>query len=148
MKQIIDEYMFNQTTRTELIQEAKFFLLEREIRLVNARRNTIDGNSYRPTGDGSSINSLTSILSESESIHSTRRESKIFSNSLISKITGRINNSPDTIIKHENFDYAAYPKFNEAQHVAICAVLLDEWVKELAALSQEHTVSQITTMYK
>lgn len=39
-----------------------------------------------------------------------------------------------------------YPKFNEAQHVALCAVLLDEWVKELAALAQEHTIAQLTTL--
>ena len=41
-----------------------------------------------------------------------------------------------------------YPKFNEGQHVALCAVLLEEWVKELAALAQEHTVAQLATLLK
>lgn len=41
-----------------------------------------------------------------------------------------------------------YPKFNEAQHVALCAVLLDEWVKELAALAQEHTIAQLAALFK
>lgn len=39
-----------------------------------------------------------------------------------------------------------YPKFNEGQHVALCAVLLDEWIKELAALAQEHTIAQLATL--
>lgn len=39
-----------------------------------------------------------------------------------------------------------YPKFTEGQHVALCAVLLDEWVKELAALAQEHTIAQLATL--
>ena len=31
-------------------------------------------------------------------------------------------------------------KTNRLQNVIICAVILDEWLKELAAISQEHTI--------
>lgn len=29
---------------------------------------------------------------------------------------------------------------SQSQQVVMCAVILDEWLKELAAISQEHTV--------
>lgn len=37
-------------------------------------------------------------------------------------------------------------KSNRMQNIILCAVILDEWLKELAAITQEHTiVSWFTT---
>ncbi|XP_057656379.1 FHIP family protein AGAP011705 isoform X4 [Diorhabda carinulata] len=41
-----------------------------------------------------------------------------------------------------------YQKFNASQHVALCAVLLSEWLKELSALAQEHTVAHFANLLK
>lgn len=122
-----------------LIRYARNFLLERETRLVNARRNAVDKNPS------------TSEISEPFQRNGPKRRSLNLSS--ISSMFGRRASQAESGIPmvatledvHQNY---LYPKFSEAQHVALCAVLLDEWVKELAALAQEHTIAQLAALFK
>lgn len=122
-----------------LIRYARNFLLERETRLVNARRNAVDKSPS------------TSEMSEPFQRNGPKRRSLNLSS--ISGMFGRRASQAESVIPmvatledaHQNY---LYPKFSEAQHVALCAVLLDEWVKELAALAQEHTIAQLASLFK
>ncbi|GJQ68104.1 hypothetical protein Trydic_g10703 [Trypoxylus dichotomus] len=145
LKQTIDEYMFRQPDRLSLIEQAKSFMLEREARLVNARRNErVDRNSL--------YSNTTNETEQPFQRNSPKRRSLTSSLSSISNMFTRRPSQIETTIPltnhSEEVETNIYPKFNEAQHVAVCAVLLDEWVKELAALAQEHTISQLAAFLK
>ncbi|KAH1023646.1 hypothetical protein HUJ04_012811 [Dendroctonus ponderosae] len=138
IKQEIDEYMIIQTDREHLIKYAQEVLIHREIMLVNIRRYHFEKASVSkpqqteafqrngPKRRSMNFPSITSVFS--------RRASQIENN--LSMVTPA--EEPQSCL--------IYPKFTEGQHVALCAVLLDEWVKELAALAQEHTIAQLATL--
>lgn len=141
--------MSRQPEKLALVQYARSFLLDRETRLVNARKHALEKNSSlcNSNGSDSSTNesfqrngpkrrSITSSLSSSFSSIFNRRQTHIETN------------IPLTTQNEESEQIILYPKFTEAQHVALCAVLLDEWLKELAALAQEHTISQLASLFK
>lgn len=140
--------MCRQPEKFALVQNARIFLLERETRLVNARRHALEKNSslYASNSSDGSTNepfqrngpkrrSISSSFSSLSSIF-TRRSSQLE------------NPIPMTPQNDDIEQIIIYPKFTEAQHVALCAVLLDEWLKELAALAQEHTISQLASLFK
>ncbi|RZB39943.1 UPF0518 domain containing protein -like [Asbolus verrucosus] len=135
LKQSIDEYMSRRSDSGSLIKAAKDFLVDRETRLINARRNTLEKSSSvcvepepfqrnEPKRRSLNLPSITSMFG--------RRPSQIAENSVAMVPTSE-----------EYQCNLIYPRFNESQHVALCAVLLDEWVKELAALAQEHTIVDV-----
>ncbi|XP_025833701.1 UPF0518 protein AGAP011705-like [Agrilus planipennis] len=143
LKLQIDEFMGLQPDSTSLIRQAKEFLLERETRLINARRNAVERNiSSSPSieieepfrRNGSKRRSFTSSFSSISNMFA-RRPSQIDSNIPL------ITTGESSVSYH-------IAKFTHAQHVALCAVLLDEWVKELAALAQEHTIAQLAALLK
>lgn len=140
--------MSRQPEKYALVQYARSFLLDRETRLVNARRRALEKNS-------SLYNSSCSDSSPNESFqrNGPKRRSITSSFSSISSIFTRRTSHmeasiPMTTQTEDNEQVILYPKFSEAQHVALCAVLLDEWLKELAALAQEHTISQLANLFK
>lgn len=137
--------MSRQPEKVNLIHQSRTFLVERETRLVNARRNALDRSSVSTTSSESNPEpfqrnspkrrSFTPSLSSLSTIF-TRRSSHVEHSIQMQQQREEVDN---TIV---------YPKFSEAQHVAVCAVLLDEWLKELAALAQEHTISQLAAFFK
>lgn len=134
--------MFRQPDRLVLVEQAKNFMLDREARLVNARRNErVDRNSL--------FSNTTNETDQPFVRNSPKRRSLTSS---LSSMFGRRPSQIETTIPltnhSEEVENNVYPKFNEAEHVAVCAVLLDEWVKELAALAQEHTISQLAAFFK
>lgn len=139
LKQKIDEYMSQKPDSANLIRYARTFLLERETRLVNARRNAVDKSST-PTE-----------VPEPFQRNGPKRRSLNLSS--LSHMFGRRASQVETSIQmaaplDDSHHVGLYPKFTEGQHVALCAVLLDEWVKELAALAQEHTIAQFACLVK
>ena len=122
-----------------LIKAARDFLVDRETRLINARRNTLEKSSSfnvepepfqrnGPKRRSLNLPSITSMFG--------RRPSQVAENGV-------------ALVPTEEYQCnLIYPKFNEEQHVALCAVLLDEWVKELAALAQEHMIAQLAALFK
>ncbi|KAL3290354.1 hypothetical protein HHI36_023696 [Cryptolaemus montrouzieri] len=137
LKQKIDGYMNKRSDRVSLIKSARQFLIERETRLLNARRHVIEqcnpeiNEFFQRNGPKRRSLNLPSI-----SGMFGRRSSNHIDPGLPLVTTG------------ENSLEKAYPKFNESQHVALCAVLLDEWIKELAAIAQEHTIAQLANLLK
>lgn len=125
-----------------LIKYARGFLLERETRLVNARRRAVDK---------STASQHITDTSEPFNRNGPKRRSLT-----LSSITGMFGRRPSHVegnvqlltSMEEIQQSHLYPKFTEAQHVALCAILLDEWIKELAALAQEHTIAQFTSFSK
>ncbi|XP_044256390.1 FHIP family protein AGAP011705 isoform X2 [Tribolium madens] len=139
LKQSIDEYMNRRSDSASLIRAAKDFLVDRETRLINARRNTLEKSS--------------SFNMEPEPFQRNEPKRRSLNLPSFTKMLGRrpsqvAENSVAMVPTEEYSCNLLYPKFNEAQHVALCAVLLDEWVKELAALAQEHTIAQLAALFK
>lgn len=143
-KQKIDEYMNRQTDSKPLLKQARSFLQERETRMVNARRSALETKTSVVSAtapdtfehfqrNGPKRRSFTSPLSSFSSMFSRR--------------TSHTETSIQLVSPSEDSAYTQL-KFNEAQQVALCAVVLDEWVKELAALAQEHTIAQLTALFK
>lgn len=146
MMQKIDEYMSRQSDSVNLLRQARTFLQERETRLVNARRNIIESRN--------SIASSTSTESY-EPFQRNRPKRRSFTSSFPSfsnMFTRKVSNTEPSIQlispSEDSVNSLYHPRFSEAQHVALCAVILDEWVKELAALAQEHTIAQLTALFK
>lgn len=117
-------------------------MLDREARLVNARRNErVDRNSLFSTPS-------TNENEQSFQRNSPKRRSLTYLTGIFGRRPSQIETTIPLTNHSEEVENNVYPKFNEAQHVAVCAVLLDEWVKELAALAQEHTISQLAAFFK
>ncbi|XP_050313377.1 FHIP family protein AGAP011705 [Anthonomus grandis grandis] len=141
IKQQIDEYMNRQPNKWNLLKYAHDVLLQREIMLLNIRSYHLDKSP-----------SMQQHQYEKNEIFQ-RNDSKRRSlnlPSLTSMFGRRSSNIENTLPMAPSPDELQlnliYPQFNEGQHVAVCAVLLGEWVKELAALAQEHTIAQIATL--
>lgn len=134
--------MHRQPDRLSLIEQARNFMLDREARLVNARRNErVDRNSLFSTPS-------TNENEQSFQRNSPKRRSLTYLTGIFGRRPSQIETTIPLTNHSEEVENNVYPKFNEAQHVAVCAVLLDEWVKELAALAQEHTISQLAAFFK
>ncbi|XP_017786072.1 PREDICTED: UPF0518 protein AGAP011705 [Nicrophorus vespilloides] len=142
LKQKIDEFMSKQPEKVQLIHQARHFLVERETRLVQAKKVALDRS-----------NSISSTTTSNDDQPFQRNGSRRSLTQTISSMFGkRQSTSQETSIQlvqqTDESKSVIYPKFNDAQRVAVCAVLLDEWVKELAALAQEHAISQLAILLK
>lgn len=136
--------MLQKPDYVNLIRYARNFLLERETRLVNARRTAVEKSSTATT---------TATIDSTDPFQRNGPKRRSLTLSSISNMFGRRQSQVETNLQmlmpmEEAQQCHVYPKFTEAQHVALCAVLLDEWVKELAALAQEHTIAQLATILK
>lgn len=141
IKQQIDDYMSRQPDRIGLIKYAQDVLVDREIMLVNIRRYHMEKSTVPKSQPQESNEPF-------QRNGSKRRSLNIPSiTSMFGRRPSQIDTSLPMVASPEELQFnLIYPKFNEGQHVALCAVLLDEWVKELAALAQEHTIAQLATL--
>lgn len=137
--------MLQKPDYVNLIRYARNFLLERETRLVNARRTAVEKSST----------SAQTTETNNDPFQRNGPKRRSLNLSSISSMFGRRQSHVETNMQMlmpmeeaQQQQCVLYPKFTEAQHVALCAVLLDEWVKELAALAQEHTIAQLATILK
>lgn len=163
LKQRIDSFLTARTDRDLLLHQARTFFVDRETRLVNARRSAQDQKSGGGGADSheSTASTATTVFQRnSPKRRSITQSLNSLSVAMFGKRLGGENmmqmitagpaqasgmDPSSTMTKPSS---VLYPKFNEAQHVALCAVLLDEWVKELAALAQEHTIAQLANLLK
>ncbi|KAL1493126.1 hypothetical protein ABEB36_011247 [Hypothenemus hampei] len=143
IKQQIDDYMNHQVNKTSLIKYAQEVLVHREILLVNIRRYHLEKTSTpTPAPVQEPAEPPFQRNAPQRLSLSLRRLS-----SMLNRRPSQIETSLPMLTSTEEFQFEfVYSKFTEAQHVALCAVLLDEWVKELAALAQEHTIAQLATL--
>lgn len=126
------------------IKYACTFLLEREKRLVNARRNAVDKDLVQ-------TQSLDNSNGSPFQRNGAKRRSLNLSSisSMFSRRPSQIETSMQMVAASDEVQQKyLYPQHTEAQHIALSAVLLNEWVKELAALAQEHTIAQLASLFK
>ncbi|XP_063232931.1 FHIP family protein AAEL005291-like isoform X2 [Bacillus rossius redtenbacheri] len=149
LKHRIDSYLNRQPNVEELVMSAQEFLLAREDKIVNARRNAVEASlANAPNGRRNSLST--------DSF--TRGESKRRSfTSTLSSVFRRATQQPIQESRLETVPSGAGYRFVarawraveagacDAGSVAMCAVLLDEWLKELAAVTQEQAMFALTS---
>lgn len=140
--------MSKQADAEQEIKQARKFLIDRETRLFNMRKRATEtlnvsqsvGNSVTDAfkRDEPKRRSLTSSLSSM-----FRRTSQIETTSIL-----MVNREDEIMEAVHNVPSSWYRDKSETKSYAVCAIIVEEWLKELAALSQEHTIAQITTILK
>ncbi|XP_070168413.1 FHIP family protein AGAP011705 isoform X2 [Polyergus mexicanus] len=162
LKHKIDQFLSKHNSVDLLVEQARLFLISREDKLVNARKNVLEA-----AAQSSSVKKH-SLTSESFSRVFKKRESKrrsltlsftqMFkrsSNSLgISSLTNSISQpsimSEDQLqmvgsgYRYVKTSWESPNEVSPVQNIVLCAVILDEWLKELAAITQEHAIMSLT----
>lgn len=137
LKQQIDDYLYQRPNCLQLIKFARDLLVDRELMLVNQRKHNIEQHNKKL---------------EIEPFQRNVPKRRSLGISPISSIFGKRPSQVDVTIPVMLSDEIQfnniYQKFNASQHVALCAVLLNEWLKELSALAQEHTVAHFANLLK
>ncbi|XP_014216802.1 UPF0518 protein AGAP011705 isoform X2 [Copidosoma floridanum] len=151
-----------------LVEQARVFLISRENRLVNARKNVLEAAAQFPSpkknhagGESghsgapvsmptnralepkrrSLTSSLTQIFRKSNS--NNVEADSFYSNDSFSNIAEEDASngvSRQNARHHETSMWENSSKISRVQNVVVCAVILDEWLKELAAIIQEHAI--------
>ncbi|XP_046395520.1 FHF complex subunit HOOK interacting protein 1B isoform X2 [Ischnura elegans] len=143
LKHKIESYLNKQENVNELILQAQQFLIAREERLVNVRKHV---------AETSAVTTRRTSVPEPFSRGDVKRESFSSRLSSVFKRATTSNNSHEKL--QTNPDGSGYRYIHrmswssseskddkkELWNVVMSAVILDEWLKELAAITQEHFV--------
>ncbi|XP_063548322.1 FHIP family protein AGAP011705 [Cydia strobilella] len=132
----LDELTSGLDNTAELVDKARVFLVQRELLLVRRTNNEASSNSSSPRTD--------------EPLHRGETKRRSLSTSISNMFGRRLSASPSQphSIPHSTNSPAKRPVFTQEaywnQSIALRsilnAVLLDEWLKELAALCEEHAL--------
>ncbi|KAK1130234.1 hypothetical protein K0M31_018373 [Melipona bicolor] len=161
LKHKIDQFLSQHNNVDILVEQARLFLINREDKLVNARKNALEAAAHsaptkRNSLSGESFSrgenkrwSLTSSFTQmlKRSSGSSGPSSLI---NTINQSTGMSENQLEAIGHGSGYRYytkISWESPNEVspiQNVVLCAVVLDEWLKELAAITQEHAIISLT----
>ncbi|XP_043799513.1 FHIP family protein AAEL005291-like isoform X5 [Apis laboriosa] len=165
LKHKIDQFLSQHNNVDILVEQARLFLINREDKLVNARRNALEAAAHSVPIKRNSLNgepfsrgetkrwSLTSSFTQMlrRSSGSSGPSSLV---NTINQSTGISENQLEVIGHGSGYRYytkTSWQSPNEispVQNVVLCAVVLDEWLKELAAITQEHAIISLTnSMY-
>ncbi|XP_066998841.2 FHIP family protein GJ17503 isoform X2 [Anabrus simplex] len=149
LKHKTDHYLARHRNVEEIVTQAQDFLVGREDRLANARRHALES-----TSPNSSTSRRNSITTDPFARGEPKRRS--FSSTLSSVFRRATQpTSPQTIPENKlesTPDGGGYRYFrrsllpgenSELRNVVMCAVILDEWLKELAAITQEQAVANL-----
>ncbi|XP_076182942.1 FHIP family protein AGAP011705 isoform X2 [Ptiloglossa arizonensis] len=161
LKHKIDQFLSQHNNVDILVEQARLFLISREDKLVNARKNALEAAAHSAPVKRNSLSGEPFSRGESKrwSLTSSftqmlrRSSGSSGSSSLISTInqsTGMSENQLEAIGHGSGYRYYTKTSWecpNEVspvQNVVLCAVILDEWLKELAAITQEHAIMSFT----
>ncbi|XP_063708000.1 FHIP family protein GH13096 isoform X3 [Culicoides brevitarsis] len=176
LKQQIDAELGNTEPSLEYVDIARTYLVEREHRLINARKNAIDANKNGTRNMNANSQQLQLTPTSSyDPFNRGERSKKSISSTLTTlfrrpgsagspSITNgrpiaerRDSNQEPTSIESTNSPFSSLTSTlgtmaqtpntsvtDREQNLAICAVLLDEWLKELSAISQEQYVVMLS----
>ncbi|XP_076624708.1 FHIP family protein AGAP011705 isoform X1 [Colletes latitarsis] len=161
LKHKIDQYLSQHNNVDALVEQARLFLISREDKLVNARKNALEAAAHSVPVKRNSLSGESFSRGESKrwSLTSSftqmlrRSSGSSGSSSLIGTInqpTGMSENQLEAIGHGSGYRYytkTSWESPNEVspvQNVVLCAVILDEWLKELAAITQEHAIMSFT----
>uniref|UniRef100_A0A6B2EI34 FHF complex subunit HOOK-interacting protein C-terminal domain-containing protein n=1 Tax=Phlebotomus kandelakii TaxID=1109342 RepID=A0A6B2EI34_9DIPT len=162
LKQQLDAELPVDNETLEIVENAKTFLLEREYRLVNQRKNTIDSNAQSIDGNhGTSatttVTPLSSLYDPFKRQDSTRKSIRKSFSSIFRRPSASGSSSGNNIMMKESSEPQSLDSWSSSnsstattskstgrtKDLAICAVILDEWLKELSAISQEQSILMI-----
>ncbi|XP_012150405.1 FHIP family protein AGAP011705 isoform X2 [Megachile rotundata] len=165
LKHKIDQFLSQHNNIEILVEQARQFLITREDKLVNARKNALEAAAHSMPAKRNSLSG------EPFSRVFKRCESKRWSltssfTQMLRRSSGssgpssliNVNQSPSLsenqleAIAHSS-GYRYYTKtswespneVSPVQNMVLCAVVLDEWLKELAAITQEHAIMSLTS---
>lgn len=153
LKQKIDQYLARQQCIEDLVVQAQDFLVGREEKLVNARRHALE--ALNPVANFSSSSNFSNNSSRRSSLASdtfSRGEPK--RRSFSSALSSVFRRAPPQTIRESQLESSVPVPGNyshsillsetaELRNIVMCAVLLDEWLKELAAITQEQAVAAL-----
>ncbi|KAK2584278.1 hypothetical protein KPH14_006680 [Odynerus spinipes] len=164
LKHKIDQYLSKHDNVDLLVEQARSFLIGREDRLVNARKNALEATAQFSSSKRNSLSSdsfLRDNIGEPKRRSLTSSFTQMFRRS--SNTSGSVNltnsiSQPSSISENQlesvghGTGYRYYTKsswespseISPVQNVVLCAVVLDEWLKELAAITQEHAIMSLT----
>ncbi|XP_071637908.1 FHIP family protein AGAP011705 isoform X3 [Temnothorax longispinosus] len=157
LKHKIDQFLSKHNNVDLLVEQARSFLIGRENKLVNARKNVIEA-----AAQSSSIKKH-SLAGESFSRGEPKRRSLTSSfTQMFKRSSGSLGPSltistsqPSSILedqlqivgsgyRYTKTSWESPTEVTPVQNVVLCAVILDEWLKELAAITQEHAIMSLT----
>ncbi|XP_078039941.1 FHIP family protein AGAP011705 isoform X2 [Augochlora pura] len=162
LKHKIDQFLSQHNNVDILVEQARLFLISREDKLVNARKNALEAAAYSAPVKRNSLSVEPFSRGESKrwsftsSFTQMLRRTSVNSGpgSLISvptnQPTGALDDQLEAIGHGSGYRYytkTSWESPNEVspvQNVVLCAVILDEWLKELAAITQEHAIMSFT----
>ncbi|XP_053985299.1 FHIP family protein AAEL005291 isoform X2 [Hylaeus volcanicus] len=162
LKHKIDQYLSQHNNVDVLVEQAQLFLISREDKLVNARKNALEAAAHSAPVKRNSVSGEPFSRGESKRWSLTSSFTQMLrrssgggsgSSSLIGTInqpTGMPENQLEAIGHGSGYRYytkTSWESPNEVspvQNVVLCAVILDEWLKELAAITQEHAIMSFT----
>ncbi|KYN22799.1 hypothetical protein ALC57_04581 [Trachymyrmex cornetzi] len=157
LKHKIDQFLSKHNNVDLLVEQAKIFLINRENKLVNARKNVIEAAAQSSSIKRQSLTGEPFSRGEPKRKSLTSSFTQMFrrsSGGLGPSLTNSIN-QPSSISEDQlqivgsgyRYTKTSWESPNEVspvQNVVLCSVILDEWLKELAAITQEHAIMSIT----
>ncbi|XP_065333990.1 FHIP family protein GK23746 isoform X2 [Cloeon dipterum] len=145
LKQRLDAYLNMHDNVEELLLEARLFLVCREETLANAKRHPHEpaASTYAPSTNGTSRRGTS--IADSSFKGEAKRLSISSALSVLKRATqgafSPVREQPAIEYSVNGFRLAKRAENSELKNVVLCAVLFDEWLKELAALALEHVAS-------
>ncbi|KAK9304464.1 hypothetical protein QLX08_004227 [Tetragonisca angustula] len=162
LKHKIDQFLSQHNNVDILVEQARLFLINREDKLVNARKNALEAAAHSAPTKRNSLSGESFSRGENKKWSLTSSFTQMLKRSsgssgpsslinTINQSTGGMSENQLEAIGHGS-GYRYYTKMswespNEVspiQNVVLCAVVLDEWLKELAAITQEHAIISLT----
>ncbi|CAK9811492.1 FHIP family protein AAEL005291 [Anthophora plagiata] len=162
LKHKIDQFLSQHNNVDILVEQARLFLINREDKLVNARKNALEAAAHSAPAKRNSLSgepfsrgeskrwSLTSSFTQMLR-RSSGNSGPSSSINTVHQSAGISENQLEAIGHSSGYRYytkTSWESPNEVspvQNVVLCAVVLDEWLKELAAITQEHAIMSLTS---
>ncbi|XP_012528772.3 UPF0518 protein AAEL005291 isoform X2 [Monomorium pharaonis] len=160
LKHKIDQFLSKHNNVDFLVEQARLFLISRENKLVNARKNVIEAAAQSSSIKRHSLTSESFSRGEPKRRSLTSSFTQIFKRSsgslgslgpsLSNSISQPSNISEDQLqvigsgYRYTKTSWESPNEVSPVQNVILCAVILDEWLKELAAITQEHAIMSLT----
>ncbi|XP_015429296.1 PREDICTED: UPF0518 protein AAEL005291 [Dufourea novaeangliae] len=161
LKHKIDQFLSEHNNVDVLVEQARLFLISREDKLVNARKNALEAAAQTAPVKRNSLTGEPFSRGESKRWSFTSSFTQMLRRSSVNSGTSSLvntNNQPTGVSEDQleaiahGSRYRYYTKtswespneVSPVQNVVLCAVILDEWLKELAAITQEHAIMSFT----
>ncbi|XP_066601519.1 FHIP family protein AGAP011705-like isoform X2 [Prorops nasuta] len=164
LKHKIDQFLAKHENVDVLVEQARTFLIGREDKLVNARKNVLEAAAQGQPVKRNSLSSepfsrvlkrcepkrrslttsLTQIFKRSGGGSGPNSLSPMNQSSSISENQLEVINDGSGYRYYTKTSWESPQEITAVQNVVLCAVVLDEWLKELAAIVQEHAVASLS----